>query len=77
MFLGISQNSQETPVPEEVCNFIKKETLEQVFPVNLAKFLRTPFLKEHLWWLLLTSERLLLLFDGFRDIFTHSISQLT
>ena len=23
------------------------------FPVNFAKFLRTPFLTEHLWWLLL------------------------
>ena len=23
------------------------------FPVNFVKFLRTPFLKEHLWWLLL------------------------
>ena len=35
------------------CNFIKKETLVQVFPVNFAKFLRTPFFTEHLWWLLL------------------------
>ena len=25
------------------CNFIKKETLPQVFPVNFAKFLRIPF----------------------------------
>ena len=23
------------------------------FPVNFVKFLRTPFLKENLWWLLL------------------------
>ena len=30
-------------------NFIKKETLTQVFS---SKFLRTPFLIEHLWWLL-------------------------
>ena len=35
------------------CNFIKKETLAQVFPVNSAKFLRIPFFSEHLWWLLL------------------------
>ena len=27
------------------CNFIEKETLAQVFPVNFAKFLRTPFLQ--------------------------------
>ena len=33
--------------------FSKKETLAQVFPVNFAKFLRTPFLTEHLRWLLL------------------------
>ena len=26
-------------------NFIKKETLVQVFPVNFAKFIRTPFLQ--------------------------------
>ena len=24
------------------------------FPVNIAKFLRTAFLKKHLWWLLLS-----------------------
>ena len=33
--------------------FDKKETLGQVFPVNFVKFLRTPFLIEHLWWLFL------------------------
>ena len=35
------------------CNFIKKETLTQVFPVNFTKFLRIPFLQK-------TSGRLLL-----------------
>ena len=30
--------------------FFNKETLGCV-PVNFAKFLRTPFLTEHLWWL--------------------------
>ena len=29
----------------QACNFIKKETLTQVFPLNFAKFLRTPFLQ--------------------------------
>ena len=33
------------------CNFIIKETLVQVFSVNFAKFLKTPFFTEHLWWL--------------------------
>ena len=37
----------------ESCNFIKKQTLAQAFPVNFAKCLRTPFFIEHLWWLLL------------------------
>ena len=34
-------------------NFIKKETLTQVFHVNFEEFLRTPFYKELFWWLLL------------------------
>ena len=37
----------------KACNFVKKETLAQVFPVNFAKFQKTPFLTEHLLWLLL------------------------
>ena len=33
----------------------KKETLAEMFsPLNFAKFLRTPFLTEHLQWLLLS-----------------------
>ena len=40
-------------VADLACNFIKKETLPQVFPVNFAKFLRIPFLQS-------TSGRLLL-----------------
>ena len=35
------------------CNFIKNETLAQVFSCEFAKFLRTPFFTEHLRWLLL------------------------
>ena len=41
----------------KACNFIKKETLAQSFPVNFAKFLRTPFFIEHLRWLLRTKNR--------------------
>ena len=33
--------------------FIKKRLWYRCFPVNFAKFLRIPFLIEHLWWLLL------------------------
>ena len=32
---------------------LKKRLWYSCFPVNFAKFLRTPFLKEHLMWLLL------------------------
>ena len=39
-----------------VGNFIYKEILAQVFPVNFAKFLKTPFLTEHLRWLLLVLQ---------------------
>ena len=38
------------------CTFIKKETLAQAFPVNLAKFIRTSFLTKHLRRLLLISK---------------------
>ena len=50
MLFEISQNSLKTPVPEslffaEACNFIKKETLAQVFSGEFAIFLRAPFLQ--------------------------------
>ena len=32
---------------------LKKRVWHRCFPVNFVKFLRTPFYKEHLWWLLL------------------------
>ena len=32
---------------------LKKRLRRRCFPVNFVKFLRTPFLKDHLWWLLL------------------------
>ena len=33
---------------------LKKRLWHRCFPVNFVKFLRTPFVTEHLWWLLLT-----------------------
>ena len=39
------------------CNFIKKRFQHRYFPVNFAKFLRTPSFIEHLWWLLLPLAR--------------------
>ena len=50
----LCQNLYFNKVPGLACNFIKIET-HRYFPVNFAKFLRTPFLREHLRWLLLVS----------------------
>ena len=32
----------------------KKQSPTPVFPVDIAKFFKNSFLKQHLWWLLLT-----------------------
>ena len=45
-------NSQENAC-DRVSFLIKLQARGRCFPVNFAKFLRTPFLKEYLWWLLL------------------------
>ena len=37
----------------QVYNLIKRKLQQRCFPVNIAKFLRTPFFIEHLRWLLL------------------------
>ena len=52
VFLEISQNSQENTCAR-VSFSIKVHLYYMCFPVNFVTFLRTPFLKEHLWWLLL------------------------
>ena len=49
---------RKPPVPEfpsgpEPATLLKKRTWHRCFPVNFVKFLRTPFLTDHLWWLLL------------------------
>ena len=36
-----------------LATLLKKRLWHRCFPVNFAKFLRTPFLTEHLWWLLM------------------------
>ena len=49
------KNSRQTLANHRpgACNFIKKEDSGTGFPVIFAKFIRTPFIIEHLWWLLL------------------------
>ena len=53
-FLEISQNSQVNTCAR-VC-FLKRRIQRRCFSVNFAKFLRTPFLTEHLRCLLLTFQ---------------------
>ena len=60
VFLEISQNSQENAcgrvsflIKIIIKSLLKKRLWHRRFPVNFAKFLRTPFLTEHLRWLLL------------------------
>ena len=65
VFLKISQNSKENTcgrvsffiffnkVAGGACNFIKKETLAQVFSCEFRKISKNTYFKEHLWWLLL------------------------
>ena len=61
VFLEISQNSQENTCArfsfliklQTPATLLKKRLWHRCFPVNFAKFLRTPFLTEHLRWLLL------------------------
>ena len=65
VFLEISQNSQENTcarvsfsikLKAVPATLLKKRLWHRWFPVNFAKFLRTPFLTEHLWWLLLNIQ---------------------
>ena len=63
VFLEISQNSEENTCAR-ISLLIKLQTFRpatslkeilwhRCFLMNFAKFLRTPFFTEHLWWLLL------------------------
>ena len=52
LFFKISQDSQENGMPE-ACNFIKKETLEQVLSCKFCEIFRYTFSIEHLRLLLL------------------------
>ena len=55
VFLKMSQNSQENTCARIsfLITLLKKRLWQRCFPVNFAKYLRTPFFIEHLWWLLL------------------------
>ena len=59
VFLEISQNSEENACARVSfliklqATLLKKKLWHRCFPVNFAKYLRTPILTEHLRWLLL------------------------
>ena len=61
-FLKILQNSQENTcvrvsflqkLQDSTCNFIKKETLAEVFSCEFCEIFKNIFFIEHPWWLLL------------------------
>ena len=61
VFLEISHNSQESVrdrvsflIKRRLKNSLKKRLWHRCFPVNFAKFLRTPFFTEYLRWVLLS-----------------------
>ena len=64
VFLEILQHSQESA--QGVCTEFAQT---QIFPVNLAKFLRTPFLTENLRWLLLLFVIYLFNYDSSKSTF--------
>ena len=64
MFLKISQNSLENTCVRVSFFVIKKRLWHRCFPVNFAKFLKTPFITKHLWRLLLKTS----IFSLFRSI---------
>ena len=62
MFLKISQNSQEDTCVRVtfLMTLSKKRLGHRCFPVNFAKFLRTPTFIEHLQWLVVSQGPCLL-----------------
>ena len=77
-FLRISQDSQETPVQSLFLNIVagvmpatllkKRRLWHTYFLVNFAKFSRTPFFIEHLWWLF---QHIRCFFSWYWKILTH------
>ena len=49
---------------------LKNRLWHRCFPVKFAKFLRTPFIIEHLWWLLLLLSSTWLTLNIFKIILT-------
>ena len=59
----------------EACKYIKRKLQHRCFPVNIAKFLRTAFSIEHLWWLLLELRHFLVCDTYNFKIYEDSMTQ--
>ena len=66
-FLLLRSNFQEVLFEKDLrsATFLRKRLWHKCFPVNFVKFLRTPFLTEHFWWLLLAILSRLYLVEHF------------
>ena len=85
LFLEISLNLQEnncarasflTKLQASAGNFIKKETLAQMFSCEFCEISKNLFIIEHLWWLLLSFHNFLNDLEhvhNFLDIFSLSV----
>ena len=76
---------RKTPVPESLfhkvaglkpATLLKKTLWHICFPVNFAKFTRTPLLTEHLRWLLLKIESLCCRMLRLRGVFKNGPSKI-
>ena len=86
VFLEISQNSKENTCAKvsfliklqtAPATLLKRRLWHRCFAVNFAKFLRAPFVTEHLWWLLLLIPFNLLLVDSVSMLILKKIGWAT
>ena len=81
MFLKISQSSREKTCArvffiKVVGNFIKKQTLAQVFSCEFSEILRTPFLQNTYWGLIHCILKVLQWSKYLTQLMTHVIFTL-
>ena len=78
VFLKIYQNSQEKTstsvsflikLQALVCNFIKKETLAQVFSCKFCEMVKNTFFTEHLWMAAPVKNQMLFENKTFTDVY--------
>ena len=60
----------------KACNFFKKILQHKFFSVKFAKFLRTPFFKEHVQWLLLEISHELFLYCIWEQWWCHFVVRM-